>query len=133
MLLSTRSCAVFNGSSKFGRKIVVKMLQNEGREWVKNYRDFREFLNENHTPYINHFIIVVKFFEIIYNFIIRRVQDNHGIFVNLGKRYLCGINIYITKTYSKAIQLFTFIPLNLELNFRMNSDSLSSLSNLSKL
>ena len=93
----------------------------------------REFLNENHTPYINHFIIVVKFFEIIYNFIIRRVQDNHGIFVNLGKRYLCGINIYITKTYSKAIQLFTFIPLNLELNFRMNSDSLSSLSNLSKL
>ena len=30
---------MFNGSSKFGRKIVVKMLQNKGREWVKNCND----------------------------------------------------------------------------------------------
>ena len=97
------------------------------------YEVLREFLNENHTPYINHFIIVVKFFEIIYNFIIRRVQDNHRIWGFRVERYLCGTNNNITKTYSKAIQLFTFIPLNFELNFLMNSDSLSSLNNLSKL
>ena len=30
MLFSTICLAVFNGSSKFGRKIVVKMLQNKG-------------------------------------------------------------------------------------------------------